>query len=56
MAHQEDPYSADEKCRSHDNKADPVNHPGDQKPLLILLRLKKRSSEIITDADLNMRT
>lgn len=40
MAHQEDPDCADKKDQNHDNKADPVDHPGNQEPLFILLVLK----------------
>lgn len=41
MAHQEDPDCADKKHQSHDNKADPVDHPGNQEPLFILLGLRE---------------
>lgn len=41
MAHQEDPNCADKKEQSHNNKTNPVNHPGDQEPLFILLMVKK---------------
>lgn len=41
MAHQEDADCADKKHRRHDNKADPVDHPGNQEPLLILLGLRE---------------
>lgn len=41
MAHQEDPNCADEKHWSHDNEADPVDHPGNQEPLFILLGLRE---------------
>lgn len=37
IPHQEDPDRADKKYRCHDNKTDPVNHPGHQEPLFILL-------------------
>lgn len=37
MPHQEDADRADKKHRCHDDKADPVNHPGNQEPLFILL-------------------
>lgn len=41
MAHQEDHDGADKKHGRHDNKADPVDHPGNQEPLLILLGLRE---------------
>lgn len=37
MAHQEDPDRADEKHQCHDDKTDPVDHPGHKEPLFILL-------------------
>lgn len=37
MAHQEDPDRANKEHRCHDNETDPVNHPGNQEPLFILL-------------------
>lgn len=37
MAREEDPNSADKKHRHHNNKAGPVDHPGNQEPLFILL-------------------
>lgn len=47
MAHQEDANRTDKKHRHHDNKADPVDHPGHQKPLFILLGVEEKL-EIIT--------
>lgn len=41
IAHQEDPNCADEIQWSHDNEADPVDHPGNQEPLFILLGLRE---------------
>lgn len=41
MAHQEDPNCADKKHQCHDDKADPVDHPGDQEPFFILLGLRE---------------
>lgn len=37
MAHQEDTNRADEKHQRHDNKADPVDHTGNQEPFFIFL-------------------
>lgn len=45
MPHQEDPDCADKKHRCHDDKADPVNHPGNQEPLFILLNYGKIPSQ-----------
>lgn len=41
VAHQEDHDGADKEHGRHDNKADPVDHPGNQEPLLILLGLRE---------------
>lgn len=55
MAHQEDPDCADKKHQRYDNKANPVDHPGNQEPLFILLWIEKGEIIIKTDVDLNLR-
>lgn len=55
MAHQEDPDCANKKHQRYDNKANPVDHPGNQEPLFILLWLEKGEIIIKTDVDLNLR-